>query len=67
MLTQLFFGGFVSGMTRPTPRLGPDHSPRSPLATQQDYRRLHDLPDYLLEDIGLTRHDLPPRRWFGLI
>ena len=29
--------------------------------TEAEMRALHDLPDYLLHDMGLTRADLPPR------
>ncbi|WP_121065085.1 DUF1127 domain-containing protein [Chachezhania antarctica] len=30
---------------------------------RRDYRRLQDMPDYLLADVGLTRGDIPRRRW----
>lgn len=29
--------------------------------TRAELAQLHDLPDYLLHDMGLTRQDLPPR------
>lgn len=29
--------------------------------TQAELKALHDLPNYMLHDMGLTRQDLPPR------
>ena len=35
------------------------------LRMRRDYQKLEDLPDYLLEDIGLTRSDVRDARRFS--
>lgn len=34
---------------------------------QRDYKRLREMPDSLLEDIGVTRHQVSAAKWRPLI
>ncbi|MCB1331610.1 MAG: DUF1127 domain-containing protein [Maritimibacter sp.] len=66
MFTTLFFNALTIGTSAPgRTRMGLQARIQRGLRMRRDYQKLEDLPDYLLEDIGLTRSDVRDARRFS--